>query len=280
MDKALEQLARLQDMIASANAGTWEWNVQTGELRLNDVWASLIGYTLAELEPISYKTWVDHVHPDDYSKSNSVFTQLFNHKTSEYKCDIRMRHKQGHWLWMRDTGRVYSRTADGKPEWVIGMHVDITDTKLNQQKIIEQQVTLERAQDIGRLGYWTATPTVEELYWSSKIYKILGLDESKTTPSVEGFRHIVHPEDLAEFDQQMIRLVKGKEFDFEHRIIRPDGTIIWLHERALTTELNGREMFVGTMQNDTDTNEVLVRADRALYQGKNNGHNQIVITDN
>lgn len=259
MDNAQEQLARLKDMIASAQAGTWEWNVQTGELRVNEVWANLIGYSLAELEPINIRTFVKFAHPEDVQRTNALFDQVFANQDETYRNDLRMRHKSGHWIWVRDTGRVYSRTADGQPEWVIGMHVDISDTKQIEQQVLAQQVTLERAQEIGQLGYWTATPKVEELFWSAKIYKILGLDELTTSPSVEGFRELVYPDDQPKFDREMARLVKEKSFDFEHRIIRADGTIVWVHERATVSELNGREMFIGTMQNISATKQIEMR---------------------
>lgn len=252
MDKSIEKLARLEDIILSAGAATWEWNVQTGELILNETWAKLLGYTLTELEPISIATFQAFTHPDDFKRTNALFERVFANLDEVYQCDLRMRHKHGHWIWVRDTGRVYSRTAEGEPEWVIGMHVDISANKRIEEQVIEQQITLERAQFVGRLGYWTATPNVDELFWSPKIYIILGLDETTDRPSVELFRSLVHPDDLDLFDEKMIALVKGEEFDFEHRIIRPDDDIVWVHERATQTELSGRTMLIGTMQNITD----------------------------
>ncbi|MCH8501729.1 MAG: diguanylate cyclase [Aliidiomarina sp.] len=258
-DTSLEKLARLEDILHSAGAATWEWNVQTGELILNEMWAQLLGYTLAELEPISIATFQRYSHQDDFAKTTALFERVFANIDNIYHCDLRMRHKNGHWIWVRDTGRVYSRTPTGEPEWVIGMHVDISANKHIEEQVIAQQVTLERAQEIGRLGYWTATPTVEELFWSPKIYRILGLDDQQQQPSVEIFRSLVHPEDLEFFDQQMVSLVNGDEFDFEHRVIRPDGGIVWVHERATQSELNGRIMLVGTMQNITDRKTIETR---------------------
>ncbi|AFL85142.1 PAS domain S-box [Belliella baltica DSM 15883] len=63
--KIEEQNFRIQNIIEGTNAGTWEWNVQTGATIFNKRWAEMIGYTLEELEPISIKTWLEIVHPDD-----------------------------------------------------------------------------------------------------------------------------------------------------------------------------------------------------------------------
>ncbi len=48
---------RLESIIEGTHAGTWEWNVQTGETVFNPMWAQIVGYTPEELAPISLKTW-------------------------------------------------------------------------------------------------------------------------------------------------------------------------------------------------------------------------------
>lgn len=54
-----------------------------------------------------------------------------------------MRHKDGTWRWIRDTGRIATRTADGQPEWLSGAHFDITSLKQTQQSLLENQARLE-----------------------------------------------------------------------------------------------------------------------------------------
>ena len=56
---------RLTGIIEGTHVGTWEWNVPTGELVCNERWAGIIGYTLAELAPITHQTWTSAIHPDD-----------------------------------------------------------------------------------------------------------------------------------------------------------------------------------------------------------------------
>ena len=57
-----EERQRLTNILWGTNVGTWEWNVQTGETRLNERWAEIVGYTLKELEPVSVETWLKFVH--------------------------------------------------------------------------------------------------------------------------------------------------------------------------------------------------------------------------
>lgn len=60
---------KLANILEGTNAGTWEWNVQTGETEFNERWAEIIGFKLAELQPVSIETWSKYAHPDDRPES-------------------------------------------------------------------------------------------------------------------------------------------------------------------------------------------------------------------
>jgi PAS domain-containing protein len=66
---------RLASTIEGTRAGTWEWNVQTGETAFNSLWAETLGYTLEELAPVSIDTWGSLTHPEDLERSNAAFLQ-------------------------------------------------------------------------------------------------------------------------------------------------------------------------------------------------------------
>ena len=117
---------RMVNIINATQVGTWERNLQTGTMLLNERWASMLGYTLAELEPISSKTWQRLVHPDDEEQAEILKQLHFQNKVSVYESKIRMQHKDGHWVWVLTRGSLLSRTADGEPEWMAGCHLDIS----------------------------------------------------------------------------------------------------------------------------------------------------------
>ncbi|GAB4107874.1 PAS domain-containing protein [Echinicola sediminis] len=130
-----EEKEKLKNVIKGTNVGTWEWNVQTGETVFNERWANIIGYTLEELQPISIKTWEKFTHPDDLVKSGNSLQKCFEGKVDYYHCECRMRHKEGHWVWVLDRGKIFSWTKDGSPLMMFGTHQDISKTK----NISEQQ---------------------------------------------------------------------------------------------------------------------------------------------
>ena len=117
---------RLADILQGTNAGTWEWNVRTGETTFNERWADIIGYTLEELSPVSIDTWIKFTHPDDLKASDELLEKHFDGTLDYYECEARMRHKNGDWVWVLDRGKVATWTEDGKPLLMSGTHQDVT----------------------------------------------------------------------------------------------------------------------------------------------------------
>ncbi|MFA6332551.1 MAG: PAS domain S-box protein [Methanoregula sp.] len=130
---------RLEAIIEGTHVGTWEWNIQTGETVFNEVWAQMIGYTLDELSPVSIKTWEALIHPDDRKQSGELLEKHFSGELPYYDCECRMRHKDGHWIWIQDRGRVITRTNDGSPLMMFGTHSDITERKQVDEALRESR---------------------------------------------------------------------------------------------------------------------------------------------
>lgn len=129
LDELQEQKNRLANVLEGTEVGTWEWNVQTGETLYNEKWAEILGYELEDLEPLSQETWLHFAHPDDIALSNKKIQECFSKKSDFYECEYRMRHRDGHWIWILDRGKVMRWMPDGKPEVMFGTHSDISRFK-------------------------------------------------------------------------------------------------------------------------------------------------------
>lgn len=129
------QQTRLTNIIEGTRLGTWEWNIQTGETIFNERWAEIIGYTLAELSPISIQTWERFAHPDDLEESGRQLNHHFQGISDFYECECRMRHKNGSWVWVLDRGKVIERDLHGRPLKMYGTHSDITEKKAMEEQI-------------------------------------------------------------------------------------------------------------------------------------------------
>ncbi len=141
------QSQRLANVIEGTQLGTWQWNVQTGETVINERWASILGYSLDELEPVTIDTWLNLNHPDDCRHAQALLEQHFSGQTAYYSVQCRMLHKAGHWVWVQSSGRLESSTADGQPLMMYGTHTDISEQKIREQETQQARRYLQTVLD-------------------------------------------------------------------------------------------------------------------------------------
>lgn len=135
---------QLELVIESTGVGIWDWQVQTGTVVFNERWANIIGYTLEELSPVTIDTWIKFAHPDDIKESDQLLKEHWAGKTEYYLFESRMKHKNGTWVWVYDTGQVVEWESDGVPKRMIGTHLDITEKIESQIKLDEANKKLEK----------------------------------------------------------------------------------------------------------------------------------------
>lgn len=169
-----DQKERLANIVEGANVGTWQWNVQTGETIFNERWANIIGYTLEELSPVSIETWFKHTHPDDLEASERMLEQHFNGERDSYAIECRMKHKDGHWVWVNDRGKVISWTEDGRPLWVYGTHLDITDRKQAEEALKESEQKHREILEAIEEGYYEVDLAGNFVFCNESFCKMTG----------------------------------------------------------------------------------------------------------
>lgn len=250
-----DEAARLKTILEGTRAGTWEWNVQTGETVFNERWAEIIGYTLEELQPISIQTWLKYAHPDDLVISEQQLQAHFRGEADFYECEARMRHRDGHWVWVRDYGRLVSRTPEGAPEWVSGTHIDISAAKQYQQQLetvqTEQQETIERLEKMaatipGVIYQFEMQPdgVTSFPYASAGIERIYGVTPDQVRQDASVVFDRIHPDDLQQVrDTIGASRASGGDWNCEYRVLvggqtrwvfgqarpefRANGSILW-----------------------------------------------------
>lgn len=142
-----EQRHRLEMIIEGTAAGTWDWDIPGDQMRVNERWAEIVGYTREELAPITPDTFFRLVHPDDLAQSNALLEEHLAGRSPRYDSLCRMRHKQGHWIWVQDRGRVYERDAHGRPLWMAGAHADVTELQEARQDAANMRQRLQAVVD-------------------------------------------------------------------------------------------------------------------------------------
>jgi len=120
----------------------------------------------------------------------------------------------------------------------------------------ESQELLERAQQVAHVGSWVSGPAPgDRLTWSREAFRIFGVEESGFDGRLESFFARVHPEDaeaVRRASEAAIR--RGQAYSVDHRIVRPDGTVRWVHEQAdVVRDASGRAVrLIGSVQDITE----------------------------
>lgn len=219
---------RYKSVLEGTNVGTWEWNVQTGETVFNERWAEIVGYTLEELSPISIETWLQLAHPDDLKISEKKLNACFEKKTEFYEFEARMKHKDGHWVWVYDRGKVLEWTADGKPLWMYGTHEDITEHKQREEALKISEAAFRGNFENAAIGMAIISPSGQWLTVNKKVCEILGYTKEELTNL--NFQDITYPDDLNIDLGYLNEIIKGKRnhYQMEKRYFHKNGHLVYI----------------------------------------------------
>ncbi|RUO18349.1 sensor domain-containing diguanylate cyclase [Aliidiomarina haloalkalitolerans] len=201
---------------------------------------------------------IQAIHPDDRERVRASISesQALN---EEWFCEYRVNF-DGQCKWV--TGyAIPERHDDGSISWY-GQVIDTTTEKELQNELELQKRSLEKAQQIGQLGYWRANVETGELYWSDMIYQIFGITKGEFNCTIDAFRSFVHPDDLPEVIRCEEAAPQTGAFDVEHRIVLPSGEIRWVHELADYTVLASSPVLIGTVRDITEQKNYQAQLER------------------
>ena len=144
---------RLQHLIESTDAGTWEWNVQTGELRLNERGWHILGLAPGEARPLrlDHRFRLEIAHPAERTRTLRRLMRHFAGRSETHVDEVRLRRLDGSWVWVQERGRVISRTPDGQPEWMFGTHIDIDPIRRQQETLRQLAAQLAEQHELLRV---------------------------------------------------------------------------------------------------------------------------------
>lgn len=174
----------------------------------------------------------------------------------EYTCDS---DQERRWFQMQ-----VAPISGSEPGGTVVMHMDITARKLAEEKMVRNEATMAQAQAIAHFGTWELNldklddPDSGPHAWSDEVYRIVGLEPVRKGVSLKMFFNLVHPEDLERVEQALKDTIRtGKPYSLDHRIIRPDGTVRWVHEEgALVIEDGRARRVLGTVHDISERRSI------------------------
>jgi PAS domain S-box-containing protein len=89
---------------------------------------------------------------------------------------------------------------------------------------------------------WDWDVVTDRVTWSEELYRLYGLEPREFRASYQAFMERVHPADRERVGQIVGQALRdGQPFEFEHRLVRPDGSVRMLHAAgAVERAVDGR----------------------------------------
>lgn len=132
-EKLIESEKRYEMATEAADLGIWDYMVGTDKTFYSNRWKSILGYYPDEL-PDKYSVWEDLLHPDDKDRMIHYMSNFINSNLRMYEAEFRMRHKNGHFVWIRSRATAM-RDENGKAIRLMGTHFDITKEKKSESEL-------------------------------------------------------------------------------------------------------------------------------------------------
>ncbi|MHB9400644.1 PAS domain S-box protein [Mesorhizobium sp. RSR380A] len=121
--------------LASAGQGVWDLDMRKGGTTYSATWVKMLGYADGELDGDPDR-WLAMIHPDDRENVAEADRAHLEGRTPFFEAEFRMRHKDGHWVWILDRGKTLERDKDGRLVRAIGSLTDITQRKQTEESLI------------------------------------------------------------------------------------------------------------------------------------------------
>ena len=247
-----EDRVRLSGILDATLAGTWEWDVRSGELRLNERWAQLIDYTLDELQPTTLETWRRHSDPDDWRKLSAHINDHLEGRISSLELELRMIHRDGRAIWVRCRGRIVSRSTDGNSLLVCGVIVDDSVRKEAEERLRASEAFLDRTGRLAGVGGWELDLETREFTFSDQTCRIHEVAAGHRPGLVEALSH--YPAEARQKVEAAVRkaAIDGSDWDLDLPFVTARGRHIWVRVMGTVEYLDGKPRWlIGALQETT-----------------------------
>jgi diguanylate cyclase (GGDEF)-like protein/PAS domain S-box-containing protein len=239
--------------LESARQGVWEADIANNAVYYSPMWKHIRGFDLDEEVDSNVETWLERIHPDDRDRIRETVSRQNSGEIPRNAFEYRERHKNGHYIWISSNGAPDAWAPDGTPVRMIGTDTDITQRKLQEQRLEELSQRLALALRASRIGVFEGNLKTGELFWDDRICDILGVSPGQRRTAAD-WERALHPEDAPQTVLAIARAVAEKgTFRQRYRIIRPDGEMrVIASDAAYFEDTNGTPKLIGANADITE----------------------------
>ncbi len=234
---------RLELALSGAELGLWDRHFVTNVRTYNARWSQMLGYAPGEIDAAG-TMWQEMLHPDDLTAASDALGSHIRGETAFFESEHRLRHKQGHWVWVLARGRVVERDEYSMPVRMVGTHMDITERKRVEEGLRESELRFRSLTELSSDWYWE----IDENY---RFMRIHGDMEASTglgaSEHLGRTRWEIPALNMSESDWAAHRAVLDAREVFrelELQRIAPDGSSVWVSISGMPF-FDGKGRFLG-----------------------------------
>ncbi len=277
MDQSFE--AQLRTTLNLIPAYTWYAAPSGGLTFVNERCADYLGLPKDHPLRLGADTgapWDSHIallHPDDQEETRKVWSDCLSTGRAG-EVSFRVRDAQGSYRWF--LSRAEPLRTNGTILLWIGINFDIEERKQDEVELRRSRAYLADAQRLSRTGFVGMEASTKRIFWSEEAARIYGYPPG-TKPTPDLILQRSHPDDVGLVEDVLERAAQdGNDFDYEHRLLMPDGSIKHLHDLAhRVRDGAGNDEVVGAIVDITErkiAEEAIRRSEAYLAEAQRLSH--------
>lgn len=235
--RAIEERIRLLEerwnfALEGSGDGVWDWNMVTGEVFYSRRWKAMLGYRDEEIGN-GLEEWTSRVHPEDLARARSLIDRHLRGEIPNFALEIRMRHRNGQWLWILDRGKVVNGQQSTKPERIIGTHTDISARKAAEASLRQRDELLRKlSQQVpGVIFQYQLRADGSSCFpWASDgLWDIYGVTPTQVVDDASAVYSVIEPADIPQVTASMQHSAQQlSPWRCEYRVNHPERGQIWV----------------------------------------------------
>lgn len=222
-----------------AGIGLWETNFATDTTRWFNDWCER-----HDIDPCDggehVGRWDENLHPDEGPEATRRFSEHVNGKADYYDAEYRIRTRSGEWRWVFERGRVVERDAQGKAVRMLGVCMDLDETKVAERRANARNERVEHALQLTAAGVWDWDVEQNQTNHTDGYYRVFGVDPAFGRANAHSWRHLLGADPEGEIEKFRDRLRRvdpsAQVLETEYRFRHTDGSWHWALDRAYVVD--------------------------------------------